>query len=145
MDFKKYPKLKKADHHQVVISNHIGWLDIQHVIGSKFISGFVAKYSTQKIPIVGSVAKSLQCIFFKRSNKDKTQIKKDITDRIELIKKSADNFNKILIFPEGTTTHGDHLLPFKKGAFLKPDNGLKLICMKVGGQFRPTMSITNLA
>ena len=82
-----------------------------------FGTGFVAKKGVIKMPIIGPMLVSLHSIFVDRSSKDsKDNILDIIMDRQNQYYTGKPT-TPFMIFPEGTTNSGRHLLPFKKGAF----------------------------
>ena len=65
-------------------------------------------------PFLGTILRFHQMVFVKRSSKDSRQeALQAITERT-----ANKNWGRLVIFPEGTTSVGASLLPFKKGAFL---------------------------
>ncbi|XP_057785839.1 lysophospholipid acyltransferase LPEAT1-like isoform X1 [Salvia miltiorrhiza] len=101
-----------------IVSNHISYLDILYHMSSSFPS-FVAKRSVAKLPLIGLVSKCLGCVYVQRELKssDFKGVSGVITERVQ--EAHQNKFApKMLLFPEGTTTNGDYLLPFKTGAFL---------------------------
>ncbi|KAJ3676096.1 hypothetical protein LUZ60_003508 [Juncus effusus] len=101
-----------------IVSNHVSYVDILYHMSSSFPS-FVAKRSVGKLPLVGLISKCLSCIYVQRESKtsDSKGVSGMVTERIQ-----EAHQNKfcpmMLLFPEGTTTNGGYLLPFKTGAFL---------------------------
>ena len=80
---------------------------------------FLAKKSVASYPLIGSIARGIQSIFVQRDSKDErggvvTQLK----ERVEKVMADPENTPPVLIFPEGTTTNGEYMISFKKGAFL---------------------------
>ncbi|WOL11806.1 lysophospholipid acyltransferase LPEAT1 isoform X1 [Canna indica] len=102
----------------VIVSNHISYLDILYHMSS-FFPSFVAKRSVAKLPLVGLISKCLGCVYVQRESKstDFKGVSGVVTERIHEAHKNK-LFPMMLLFPEGTTTNGDYLLPFKSGAFL---------------------------
>ncbi|XP_057793936.1 lysophospholipid acyltransferase LPEAT1-like isoform X2 [Salvia miltiorrhiza] len=101
-----------------IISNHVSYIDILYHMSSSFPS-FVAKRSVSKLPLVGLISKCLGCVFVQRELKssDFKGVSGVVTERIR--EAYQDEFApRMIIFPEGTTTNGDYLLPFKTGVFL---------------------------
>ncbi|XP_010254931.1 PREDICTED: lysophospholipid acyltransferase LPEAT1 isoform X2 [Nelumbo nucifera] len=101
-----------------IISNHVSYLDILYHMSSSFPS-FVAKRSVAKLPLVGLISKCLGCVYVQRESKssDFKGVSGVVTDRVQ--KAHQNKFAPMMmLFPEGTTTNGDFLLPFKTGAFL---------------------------
>ncbi|KAJ3696361.1 hypothetical protein LUZ61_000066 [Rhynchospora tenuis] len=101
-----------------IVSNHVSYVDILYHMSSSFPS-FVAKASVAKLPLVGLISKCLGCIYVQRESK--TSDSKGVSGAvIERVQEAHQNKNcpMMLLFPEGTTTNGEYLLPFKSGAFL---------------------------
>ncbi|CAK7347687.1 unnamed protein product [Dovyalis caffra] len=101
-----------------IISNHVSYLDILYHMSASFPS-FVAKRSVAKLPLVGLISKCLGCVYVQRESKssDFKGVSGVVTERV---KEAHENSSapRMMLFPEGTTTNGDFLLPFKTGAFL---------------------------
>uniref|UniRef100_A0A0E0DQF3 Phospholipid/glycerol acyltransferase domain-containing protein n=1 Tax=Oryza meridionalis TaxID=40149 RepID=A0A0E0DQF3_9ORYZ len=79
-----------------VVSNHVSYVDILYHMSSSFPS-FVAKRESKTSDFKG--------------------VSGAVTERIQRAHQQK-NSPMMLLFPEGTTTNGDYLLPFKTGAFL---------------------------
>lgn len=88
------------------IANHVSWVDIL-AIASASGTAFVAKAELAKAPIVGRLAKMNRTVFVEREDR------LGVADQINRLRDAlADNWS-ITVFPEGTTTDGSSLLPFK--------------------------------
>ncbi len=94
----------------LLVANHISWLDI-HIINSIRPVIFVAKADVSKWPIFGYLASMLGTIFLKREKLS------DIKRVIQLMKEKLINQEIVAIFPEGTSTDGKSVLPFKSNLF----------------------------
>jgi 1-acyl-sn-glycerol-3-phosphate acyltransferase len=126
IDWQKYPKIRQSNVKlaPVVISNHIGYIDIVFAM-HMFYSSFISSNHVLKIPIVRVAAKSTHCLFLDRKSKtDKDAIMLQIKERVDKI---SDDTNQILysplaIFPEGICHNQKYVTVFKRGAFspLKP-------------------------
>ncbi|KAI9200189.1 hypothetical protein LWI28_003916 [Acer negundo] len=101
-----------------IISNHVSYLDILYHMSSSF-SSFVAKRSVAKLPLVGLISKCLGCVYVQRESKSSNfkGVSGVVTDRVKEAHQDK-SAPLMMLFPEGTTTNGDFLLPFKTGAFL---------------------------
>lgn len=103
-----------------VISNHCSYFDIL-ILMSRYFPSFVARSNTADMPMIGVCSKHLQCILVDREFKtSKGEIKgagAQVKERMEMVASGGD-LRPVLLFPEGTTTNGKLLLPFKTGAFL---------------------------
>lgn len=94
----------------LLVANHISWLDI-HIINSIRPVIFVAKADVSKWPIFGYLASMLGTIFLKREKLS------DIKRVIQLVKDKFANQEVVAIFPEGTSSDGKAVLPFKSNLF----------------------------
>ncbi|KAG7029373.1 Lysophospholipid acyltransferase LPEAT1, partial [Cucurbita argyrosperma subsp. argyrosperma] len=120
-------KSQESERPGAIISNHVSYLDILYHMSSSFPS-FVAKRSVAKIPLVGIISKCLGCVYVQRESKtsDSKGVSGVVSERIrEAVKNSSAPM--MMLFPEGTTTNGEFLLPFKTGAFLSRAPVLPLI------------------
>ncbi|KAK9066687.1 hypothetical protein SSX86_014010 [Deinandra increscens subsp. villosa] len=128
---------EEIDRPGAIISNHVSHLDILYHMSSSFPS-FVAKRSVGKLPLVGIISKCLGCIYVQRESKsaDFKGVSGVVNDRINesLQDKSAP---MVMLFPEGTTTNGDYILPFKTGAFLSKAPVLPVILRYPYQKFSP--------
>ncbi|KAG0517720.1 hypothetical protein BDA96_09G113500 [Sorghum bicolor] len=109
---------KETERPGAIVSNHVSYVDILYHMSASFPS-FVAKRSVARLPLVGLISKCLGCIFVQRESKtsDFKGVSGAVTERIQRAHQQK-NAPVMLLFPEGTTTNGDYLLPFKTGAFL---------------------------
>ncbi len=88
------------------IANHVSWIDIL-AMGGASGTAFVSKAELGDVPLVGWLARINRTIFVKRE--DKLNVAGQINDLREAL---LDNWS-VTVFPEGTTTDGQSLLPFK--------------------------------
>ena len=88
---------------RLVVSNHISFLDI-FTLDSVLPSGFVAKAEIAKWPVFGTIAKAVGTIFIERGNK------RALLGIGTNMKAAIEAGRTLLMFPEGTTSHGTGLL-----------------------------------
>lgn len=102
--------------YSLLISNHIGFYDV--VLNMALHSaGFMAKYETQGYPLVGVIARGINCLFVRRENEeDRMKIFQELEQRQKDFY-DGKILSPLLLFPEGTTTNGKYILKFKRGAF----------------------------
>jgi lysophosphatidylcholine acyltransferase/lyso-PAF acetyltransferase len=77
----------------------------------------VSKAGVYDIPFVGPIAAGVGCLFINRGSKDE---RKDLLEQISdrQLKCEQGLFPPLILYPEGGTTNGTHLINFKKGAFI---------------------------
>lgn len=100
-----------------IVSNHVSYLDILYHMSASFPS-FVAKRSVARLPLVGLISKCLGCVYVQREyrSSDHKGVSGVVTERLQAAHADP-KAPGLLLFPEGTTTNGGYLLPFKTGAF----------------------------
>lgn len=95
----------------LVVSNHISWLDIPVIFSLKPMT-FVSASDVKTWPIIGMLAKISGAIFVDRNRK---------SSLVEVIQAMNHHFKNekrsICIFPEGVTSNGYQVLPFKSNLF----------------------------
>jgi 1-acyl-sn-glycerol-3-phosphate acyltransferase len=92
------------------VANHISWHDIPILAGITGTS-FVAQDGVRAWPIIGWLAKLNRTIFISRT--EKQNVAQQVAELREAI---AENWS-VTLFPEGTTSDGLGLLPFKQSLF----------------------------
>jgi lyso-ornithine lipid O-acyltransferase len=91
-------------------ANHISWHDIP-VLGGITGTAFVAQDGVRKWPVIGWLAAKNRTIFVSRTDKQ------GVSGQIEELRAAiAENWS-VTLFPEGTTSDGIGLLPFKQSLF----------------------------
>lgn len=93
----------------LIVSNHISWLDI-HVINAFKPTRFVAKSEVASWPIFGWMATQLGTVFIRRDSARHARLV--VAHMADVLK-----IQSICIFPEGTSTIGASVLPFKPNLF----------------------------
>ena len=105
----------------LIVSNHISWLDIPVIFSLKLIT-FVSASEVKTWPIIGILAKISGAIFVDRNRK---------SSLVEVIQAMNHHFKNekqsICIFPEGITSNGYHVLPFKSNLFQSAFESNKLL------------------
>ncbi|MBX2847793.1 MAG: 1-acyl-sn-glycerol-3-phosphate acyltransferase [Acidiferrobacterales bacterium] len=90
------------------VSNHISYLDV-FVLGN-IPAFFVAKSEVAGWPVLGHFAKYQNTLFIERSAGKTRQ-------SLQTMKSHIREGNSLILFPEGTSTDGVHVKPFKSSLF----------------------------
>ncbi|SAK71769.1 phospholipid/glycerol acyltransferase [Caballeronia fortuita] len=100
----------RLDSGVLVVGNHVSWIDI-YVINAWRPTPFVSKAEIRKWPVVGWLAHQLGTVFVQREKRsDAKRIMHELADRLM-------KGEMMCVFPEGTTTDGQALLPFHANLF----------------------------
>jgi 1-acyl-sn-glycerol-3-phosphate acyltransferase len=90
------------------VSNHISYLDV-FVLGD-IRAYFIAKSEVANWPVLGKFARFQNTLFFERKTGRAKQ-------QIEFMQAHLKQGRSLILFPEGTSTNGVHVEPFKSSLF----------------------------
>ena len=90
----------------VIIANHVSYVD-GIVLGSIFPILFVSKREVKSWPIIGQWNTLCGTVFINRQHKE------EAGSLVEEISRKLKHEANILLFPEGTSTNGEKMLPFQ--------------------------------
>lgn len=88
------------------VSNHLSWIDILALAGESG-TAFVAKDELTTAPLVGWLCRLNRTVFVKREDR------MGVAEQINQLRDALAGNWSVTVFPEGTTTDGQSLLPFK--------------------------------
>ncbi|NDF12451.1 MAG: 1-acyl-sn-glycerol-3-phosphate acyltransferase [Proteobacteria bacterium] len=91
------------------VSNHVSYLDIV-VLGSLLPASFISKQEVKSWPMFGLVAMLTNTVFIERRASRTTQ-------GLQHVKNQLQKGDSLILFPEGTTTNGNHVKTFKTSFF----------------------------
>ncbi len=91
------------------VCNHVSYLDIE-VLGGRIPGCFVAKAEVATWPFFSTLAKAQRTIFVDRRSS------KTSNSRDEMLKR-LDTGDNLMLFPEGTSSDGTRVLPFRSALF----------------------------
>lgn len=91
------------------VFNHVSYLDIP-VIGSVIKASFVAKEDVAGWPVFGFLSRLQNTAFISRKARDAGNEKNRLEDMLA-------EGRSLIVFPEGTSTDGAQVLPFKSSLF----------------------------
>ena len=91
------------------VSNHASYIDII-VLGSLVEGSFIAKKEIESWPVFGYMTKLQNGIFVERNRTQASAQKNQILERLQ-------EGGSLILFPEGTSSDGNRVLPFKSSLF----------------------------
>lgn len=89
--------------------NHVSYLDIT-VLGALLPASFVAKAEVARWPFFGLLAKLQRTVFVERNARRAVDQRDEMTRRLEAR-------DRLILFPEGTSSDGNRVLQFKSALF----------------------------
>lgn len=102
----------------LIVSNHVSYLDIL-ALSTAATSAFVSKKEVADWPLFGALAKMGATIFVDRERRG------SVADVAAEMHAHLDAGVPLVLFPEGTSTDGSHVLPFRSSLF---EPVVKLAC-----------------
>lgn len=111
IEVKGLDRLDLQNKNYLFVSNHMSYLDIL-VFSSKMPSVFITSVDMGEVFFLGTMAELGGSIFVERRNRN--QVDRDLSNMTKTLKQG---FN-IVIYPEGTSTNGSQVLPFKKSLLM---------------------------
>jgi len=94
----------------ILVANHLGYLDII-LLGATVPCYFLSRSDVRNWPVIGLLARSANVHFITRENK------KELNAVNEQILEVYEQGCGLVFFPEGTSTRGQEVLPFKSSLF----------------------------
>jgi 1-acyl-sn-glycerol-3-phosphate acyltransferase len=94
----------------LVVANHLGYADVV-TIGGLFPSIFAARHDMREWPLFGALAAAGATVFINRDNRRAGY--RGVAQAAAALRAGA----TVIAFPEGTSTDGAGLLPFRTGIF----------------------------
>jgi 1-acyl-sn-glycerol-3-phosphate acyltransferase len=91
------------------VANHISYIDIP-ILGSILRAPFVAKENVKHWPFIGWIARLQRTIFISRNARS-------LAREIRTMRNRICRGESLILFPEGTSTNGIQVNPFKSGFF----------------------------
>jgi len=91
------------------VANHVSYLDII-VLSSILDASFIAKSEVADWPVLGLLARLQRTLFVERRRPRAANQRDAISERLGV-------GDSLILFPEGTSNDGQHVLPFKSALF----------------------------
>ena len=97
-------------HDVFYVANHLSWIDIC-ILGGETNTAFVSQDKIRQWPVIGVLARLNHTVFVSRT--DRLAVAQQVAE----LRAALAEHQPVTIFPEGTTTDGGSLLPFKSALF----------------------------
>jgi 1-acyl-sn-glycerol-3-phosphate acyltransferase len=91
------------------VANHLSYLDIT-VLGAVLPASFIAKDDVEAWPLFGTLAKLQRTVFIERRRGRAREHRDRMIERLH-------GGDSLILFPEGTSSDGNRVLPFKSSLF----------------------------
>jgi len=98
----------------LLLANHVSWLDIP-AIARATGTAFVGHDGLTKVPLIRHLSSMNDTVFVARHDKG------SVAQQVELVRTAIAETGALTIFPEGTTSDGVTLLPFKSSLLSAAD------------------------
>lgn len=113
----------------LLVSNHVSWGDVV-ILAAYADAAFIAKSEVSGWPLFGLLARLHDTIFIERDQK------RTAREQARAVAGRLERNKALVLFPEGTTADGNHLLPFKSSlfgavAFAEQDTGAHVVVQPV--------------
>ena len=97
----------------LLVTNHLSYVDVL-VLASRLPVRFVAKAEVRRWPLLGPICRGFGTIFIDRSDR------RDIPRVLAEIERALGRGEGIILFPEGTSSSGASVLPFRSPLLALP-------------------------
>lgn len=103
-------RFASGDTIRMIVANHLSYLDVL-VLSSLTPSIFITSVELKNTLLLGSLARLSGCLFVER--RTPSGLKREISAIAHALRAGA----QVALFPEGTTSNGDRVHPFKNSLF----------------------------
>lgn len=118
------PAYATGDRRPVVFAaGHSSWIDIA-VLGGTLDTAFISKDDVAEWPVISTVARLGQTVFISRQRSSTGRELAEIAERLE-------EGGNLVLFPEGTTSDGSRVLPFRSSFFAVASAGAPVVVQPV--------------
>jgi 1-acyl-sn-glycerol-3-phosphate acyltransferase len=103
-------RFTSSGHARLFVANHVSYLDVL-VLSSLVPSVFITSVELKNTLVLGALARLGGCLYVER--RTPSGLKREIA----AIARALGEGTPVALFPEGTTSNGDHVHPFKNSLF----------------------------
>ena len=99
---------------KLIVCNHLSYVDVL-VLFTRYPALFITSKEIEETPLLGQITKLAGCFFTERR---KSRLTRESSDKeMALMKKRLSEGFNVFLFPEGTSSDGSKVLPFKAHFF----------------------------
>lgn len=91
----------------LLVGNHLGMMDVL-ILASVRSCLFITSVEMKNTPLLGTLCEMGGCLFVERRSRG------NINNEIGSIREALKQGHTVVLYPEGTSTNGERMLPFKK-------------------------------
>lgn len=113
----------------LIAANHVGYFDIP-ILGALGPVAFIAKSDVGRWPLFGTLSRLVRTIYV-----DRTQRLRALHDRDQIQSRLAEG-DRLVLFPEGTSSDGNRVLPFKSSLMSVAELDLSAAQSALGTPYR---------
>ncbi len=109
-----------------VVANHFGYVDVW-VLSSLFPTLYVTSVEVEQTPLLGPVCTVAGCVFVERRRPT------GVGEELGALQRALGSLTNLVIFPEGTSSDGSGVLPFKRSLFeaaIRANAPVQPICLR---------------
>lgn len=120
----------------LIVANHLSYLDVL-ILFSLYPSLFITSQEIKETPVLGQICELGGCFFVERRKEKRTL--STMTQELQSVKNKLDQGFNIFLFPEGTSSDGHQVLPFKATFFqvaVDSQSPVQPMCIKYKGENR---------
>lgn len=121
------PDLFTSGKNYLMVCNHTSYMDIV-MLSAGEPAVFVTSVEMKNTPFLGDLSSFGGSYFVER--RDRNRIAGEVKDLAQILQQG---FN-VFVFPEATSTHGLHILPFKRALFtaaIEADRDVLPVCLRI--------------
>lgn len=122
-----------------LVANHLSYLDVV-ALWCEVDAAFLAKSEVSRWPVIGFLARSIGTCFIDRTRKS------DVPRAVAQLERALHERGGVIVFPEGTSSAGEHVLPFRPAIFeVAAASGTPVCCASIAYETPPGQPPASLA
>jgi len=104
-------RLRALNSNVLLVANHLSFWDALILSAGLNRVTFITSVEVRDTPIIGGIARAVGCVFIERRSRAQ------LTQEVGSVSRELVEGQTVVLFPEGTSTNGSQVLPFKRAFF----------------------------